>query len=218
MKPVQILIADDHEVVRQGIKLLLEKVDGWKVVGEAGDGREAVSQAQTLHPDVAIIDVQMPILNGLEVTRQIRRALPLTEVLIFTGTENEQLVHDVFDAGARSYILKSDVTRHLIAAVEALSTHRTYFTTRISEIVFAKYLQEKRPRGEAALPGSRLTPREREIVQLLAEGTSNKEVGTSLGISVKTAETHRASIMRKLGFTAFSELVRYAVRNHIVEA
>lgn len=218
MKPVQILIADDHEVVRQGIKLLLEKVDGWKVVGEAGDGREAVSQAQTLHPDVAIIDVQMPILNGLEVTRQIRRALPLTEVLIFTGTENEQLVHDVFDAGARSYILKSDVTRHLIAAVEALSTHRTYFTTRISEIVFAKYLQEKRPRGEVALPGSRLTPREREIVQLLAEGKSNKEVGTSLGISVKTAETHRASIMRKLGFTAFSELVRYAVRNHIVEA
>jgi len=220
MKEVRILLADDHEVVRQGVRLLLEKVPGWTVCGEAGNGREAVAKAQELQPDVVVLDVNMPELNGLDATRQIKRALPETEVLIFTGTESEELVHGVFDAGARSYIMKSDVTKHLIAAVEALAQHKTYFTTKISEIVFARYLDGKTGRSavDKADPNSRLSPREREIVQLLAEGKSNKEVGSALGISVKTVETHRATIMRKLGMQSFSELVRYAIRNHIVEA
>lgn len=201
------------------MRLLLEKREGWTVVAEAADGRAAMAKALEHKPDVVVLDVNMPQLNGLDVARQIKRALPATEVLIFTGIENEELIQKVFEAGARSYILKSDISNHLVAAVEALSQHKTYFTNHISEIVFARYLQGKqRPGASGLAPGSRLTPREREIVQLLAEGKSNKEVGAALGISVKTAETHRATIMRKLNFESFSELVRYAIRNHIIEA
>jgi len=217
MKEVRILLADDHEVVRQGARLLIEKNQGWVVCGEAKNGRETVTLAEQLQPDVVVMDINMPELNGLDATRQIRKSVPTTEVLMFTGIENEQLVHDVFEAGARSYILKSDIAQHLTAAIDAASQHKTYFTTRISEIVFARYLHGKKGPVETE-PGSRLTPREREIVQLLAEGKSNKEVADVLGISVKTAETHRAAVMRKLGLNAFSELVRYAIRNHIIEA
>lgn len=195
-------------------------MEGWSVVGEARTGKEALALAESLQPDVAVIDVNMPELNGLEVVRRIRRNFPAIEVLVFTGIENEQLVHDVFQSGARSYILKSDVSAHLIAAIEAVSQHKSYFTTHISEILFARFMHGKS--GAAAGPedesASRLTTREREVVQLLAEGKSNKEVGSSLGISVKTAETHRATIMRKLALNSFSDLVRYAIRNHIIEA
>ena len=219
MKEVRIILADDHEVMRQGARLLIEKVPGWIVCGEARSGREAVALVEQLKPDVIVLDINMPELNGLDAARQIKKAAqPGVEVLIFTGIENEQLVHDVFEAGARSYILKSDISQHLISAIEAAAQHKTYFTTRISEIVFARYLHGKKSQASEMEPGSRLTPREREIVQLLAEGKSNKEVASALGISVKTAETHRAAVMRKLGFTAFSDLVRYAIRNHIIEA
>ncbi|HEY2341870.1 MAG TPA: response regulator transcription factor [Chthoniobacteraceae bacterium] len=218
MKEVRILLADDHEVVRKGVRLLIEKVPGWTVCGEAGTGRQALVLAEELNPDVVVLDINMPDLNGLDAIRQIKRANSKIETLVFTGIENEKLVHDVFEAGARSYILKSDISSHLVSAIEAVAQHKTYFTTKISEIVFARYLQGKsRPISDVE-PGSRLTPREREIVQLLAEGKSNKQVAANLGISVKTAETHRAAIMRKLGFEAFSELIRYAIRNHIIEA
>jgi DNA-binding NarL/FixJ family response regulator len=158
----------------------------------------------------------MPGLNGLEAARKIKRALPQTEVLIFTGVESEQLIHEIFAAGVRSYILKSDLGKHLVAAIRALSQHKHYFTDRVSEVVFARYLDGASGAGKDKAEG--LTPREREIVQLLAEGKSNKEVGTLLGISIKTVETHRAAIMRKLRLKAFADLVRYAIRNQIISA
>lgn len=210
---LRILLADDHEIVRQGARALIERRPGWEVCGEAADGRTAVALAEKLQPHIAVLDLGMPELNGLEAMRQIKRALPACEVLVFTGEEDDKLIHDVFAAGARSYILKNDITAHLIAAIEALSQHKHYFTTKISEVVFARYLG-----GNAAGAGRDLTAREREIVQLLAEGKSNKEVASVLGISIKTAETHRAAIMNKLGLDSFADLVRYAVRQKIVQA
>jgi two-component system response regulator NreC len=213
---LRILLADDHEIVRQGVRMLIEKVPGWEVCGEAVDGRKAVALAKKLAPDVIVLDVGMRELNGLEATRQIKRACPKTEVLIFTGEENDQLIHDVFAAGARSYILKSDLGQHLVAAIRALGQHKHYFTNRISEVVFARYLDGESGAGKDKTEG--LTPREREIVQLLGEGKSNKEAGALLGISIKTVETHRAAAMRKLRLDSFADLVRYAIRNKIIAA
>ncbi|TMP90142.1 MAG: response regulator transcription factor [Verrucomicrobia bacterium] len=217
MKTLRILLADDHKVVRQGTRALLSTVPEWKIVGEADNGRDAVSLTAELKPDIVILDIGMPELNGLDATRQIKKKLPETEVLIFTGQETEELVHDVFDSGARSYIMKTDAADHLIDALKALSEHKHFFTSRISEIVFARYIQGKKT-VEGAPEKSRITDREREIVQLLAEGKSSKEIATILGISVRTVETHRAAIMKKLGLKSFSELIRYAVRNKIIEA
>ena len=217
MKTLRILLADDHKVVRQGTRALLSTVPEWKIVGEADNGRDAVSLTAELKPDIVILDIGMPELNGLDATRQIKKKLPETEVLIFTGQETEELVHDVFDSGARSYIMKTDAADHLIDALKALSEHKHFFTSRISEIVFARYIQGKKT-VEGAAEKSRITDREREIVQLLAEGKSSKEIATMLGISVRTVETHRAAIMKKLGLKSFSELIRYAIRNKIVEA
>jgi len=204
-------------VVRQGTRALLSAVPEWEIVGEADNGRDAVSLTAELKPDIVILDISMPELNGLDATRQIKKKSPETEVLIFTGQETEELVHDVFDSGARSYIMKTDAADHLIDAIKALSEHKHFFTSRISEIVFARYIQEKGTL-EGAPEKSRITDREREIVQLLAEGKSSKEIATILGISVRTVETHRAAIMKKLGLKSFSELIRYAVRNKIIEA
>ena len=214
-KKVRILIADDHDIVRRGMRPLIESEWGWEICGEARDGREAVEMAEKLKPDVVVLDVAMPVLNGVDATRQIRRALPGTEVLAFTGSESEELVHQLFAAGARSCVRKSEAAEHLIPAIKALCEHRPYLDSRVSQIVFESYLKGGLDAGQAT-PGG-LTPREREVVQLLAEGRGNKEVATALGTSVKTVETQRAAIMRKLGFTAFSELVRYAVRNQIVQ-
>ncbi len=217
MKTLRILLADDHKVVRQGMRALLSTIPEWEIVGEADNGRDAVSLTAELKPDIVILDIGMPELNGLDATRQIKKKLPETEVLIFTGQETEELVHDVFDSGARSYIMKTDAADHLIGALKALSEHKHFFTSRISEIVFARYIQGKKT-VEGAPEKSRITDREREIVQLLAEGKSSKEIATMLGISVRTVETHRAAIMKKLGLKSFSELIRYAVRNKIIEA
>ncbi|MEP6936694.1 MAG: response regulator transcription factor [Chthoniobacterales bacterium] len=214
--PLRILIADDHEVVREGARRLIEHTVGWQICAEASDGRTAVALAAKLKPDVVVIDLGMPELGGLEATRQIKRTRPETEVLIFTGEEDEQSIHEVFAAGAGSYILKSDIVHHLAAAIEALSQHKHYFTSRTAEVVFARYLDGRSGAGNDKAEG--LTPREREIVQLLAEGKSNKQVATVLGISIKTVETHRATIMRKLRLGSFAELVRYAVRSKIVTA
>jgi two-component system, NarL family, response regulator NreC len=217
VRTLRILLADDHKVVRQGTRALLSTVPEWEIVGEADNGRDAVSLTSELKPDIVILDIGMPELNGLDATRQIKKKLPQTEVLIFTGQETEELVHDVFDSGARSYIMKTDAADHLIDALKALSEHKHFFTSRISEIVFARYIQGKKT-VEGAPEKSRITDREREIVQLLAEGKSSKEIATILGISVRTVETHRAAIMKKLGLKSFSELIRYAVRNKIIEA
>lgn len=208
--PVSILIADDHEVVRRGVRLMLERIPGWSICAEASTGREAVALAKELRPSVVVLDLHMPELNGLEATRQIKRASKETEVLIFSGSDDEQVIRDVYAANARSYILKTDISTHLVAAITALAEHRSYFTPFASEVVFAKFTEK----GSAPPPA--ITPREREIVQLLAEGKSNKDLGALLGISVKTVETHRAAIMRKMGFDSFADLVRYAIHEKLV--
>ena len=214
--PVRILVADDHEIVRRGLRALLDGQPNWEVVGEAVSGREAVDKAKQLMPDVAVIDVGMPELNGLEATRQILKALPQTEVLILTMHESEQIVREVLDAGARGYVLKSDAGKDLVAAVDALCQHRTFFSSKISEMLLRSYIRPTRNEMPETTRG-RLTSREREIVQLLAEGKSNKEVAQALNISIKTAETHRTNIMNKLDLRSITALVRYAVRNNIVE-
>ncbi|MFO1060106.1 MAG: response regulator transcription factor [Dongiaceae bacterium] len=212
---MRILLADDHEVVRRGLKELLEERAGWTVVAEAGNGRAAVELARQHRPNVAVIDISMPELNGLETTRRIRHELPDTEVLVFTMHDSEELIREVLSAGARGYLLKSEAARHIVAAVEALGQHRPFFAGKVSETVLNGFL-----RGSAAEPepaGQRLTGREREIVQLLAEGNSNKRIAGLLAVSVKTVETHRAAIMRKLGLASLPELVRFAIRKRIIE-
>ncbi|PYV26596.1 MAG: DNA-binding response regulator [Acidobacteria bacterium] len=218
MKEIHIVVADDHEVVRKGLRAILEAQDGWEITGEAATGREAVELAKEYRPDVVVLDITMPELNGLEATRQILKAVPTTEVLILTMHESEQVVQEVLDAGARGYVLKSDAGRELVAAVDALSQHKPVFTSRVSEMVLEGYLSDATRRASAETSHRRLTPREREILQLLAEGKSNKEVATVLGISAKTVEAHRANIMHKLGLHSMSDIVHYAIRNKIVKA
>ncbi len=216
MSPVRILVADDHEVVRRGLRTLLEAQPDLQVCAEAATGREAVEKAKECKPDLVVMDIGMPELNGLEATRKVLRVLPQTEVLILTMHESEQVVREVLAAGARGYVLKSDAARDLVTAVKALRQHKPFFTSRVAELVLKGYLSGVQAGDEEpSLPS--LTPREREIVQLLAEGKSNKEVAVALAISVKTVEAHRANIMRKLNLHSISELVHYAIRNKIVE-
>jgi DNA-binding NarL/FixJ family response regulator len=217
VKTVRILLADDHKVVRHGTRALLSQIPEWEIIGEVDNGRDAVSMTEKLKPDIVILDIGMPQLNGLDATRQIKKICPQTEILIFTAHEAEELIHDVFDSGARSYIMKTDAADHLIDALKALAEHKHFFTSRISEVVFARYINEKKT-PEPTPEKSRITDREREIVQLLAEGKTSKEIAATLGISVRTVETHRSAIMKKLRLKSFSELIRYAIRNRIVEA
>ena len=212
---IRILLADDHEVVRRGLIALLATRPDWQVCGEAQNGREAVALAVKLKPNLAILDLSMPELNGVEATRQIRKEVPETEVLVFSMYESEEFVRDLLAAGARGYVLKSDVAAQLLTAVETVARHKPFFTSEVAERVLEGFLRlgELSPSdGDAGI----LTPREREIVQLLAEARSNKEISTILAISVKTVETHRASIMRKLGISSIVDLVHYAIRNHLV--
>jgi DNA-binding NarL/FixJ family response regulator len=212
---VRILLADDHDVVRHGLRHLLESEQGWEVCGEARDGREAVALVEQLHPDVAVMDITMPGLNGLEATRKIRAASPETEVLVFTMHESEELMREVFAAGARGYLIKSDAARYIVAAVEALAKHQPFFSSQVSAAILGAFMREGAAKQAAAGDGS-LTPREREVLQLLAEGQRNKEVARRLGVSVKTVETHRAAAMHKIGANTVADLVRYAVRNRII--
>jgi len=209
----RILVADDHELVRDGLRGVLGMHADWEVCAEAVDGREAVERVKELRPDVAILDYSMPQLNGLEATRQICAAVPETEVLILTMHDSEALVREVLAAGARGFILKSDAGRVLIQAVESLLRHKPFFTAHVSELLLKGYLSPDAGKGRGPL-----TPRERQIVQLVAEGRSSKEISRSLNLSVKTVETHRANILHKLDLASVSELVRYAVRNRIIEA
>jgi DNA-binding NarL/FixJ family response regulator len=218
MKPLRILIADDHDLLRRGVKTLLQTHAGWEVCGEAKTGREAVTKAEALQPDIVIMDIGMPDLNGVEAARRIRKASANTEILILSMHYSDQLIREIVDAGIRGYIVKSDSDRDLIIAVETLAKHKPFFTPFATEVILGSFNTGGPVREIPDLVSERLTSREREIVQLLAEGKSSKEVASSLGISVKTAETHRANIMRKLELHSVSELVRYAVRNQIIEA
>lgn len=213
-KKKRVLIADDHEVVRAGVRNLIES-GGYTCCGEAGSGREAVRMAEELLPDVAIVDVTMPELNGIEAARQILKVCPGTKVLVFTVHDAEQVVVEIFRSGAHGYVLKSDAGRQLLDAIECVLGGKHYFSERIQEVIYGSM------RGGVphAVGGEdKPTAREMEIIQLLTEGRSNKEAADALGISVKTVETHRAAIMRKLGLHSIGELVRYAIRNHIIKA
>jgi len=208
----RILVVDDHEMVRQGLRAVLEEQPGWVVCGEAVDGREAVAKARELKPDVVVLDFTMPGLNGLEATRQIRREAPGTEVVILTMHESGQLAREALAAGALGFVLKSEAGETLVSAIGHVLQHRPAFTIKVTELLFGTLAAES-VRGETG--GNSLTPREREIIQLPAEGRSTKEVAHVLGISVRTAETHRANLMRKLKIHSVSELVRYALREKI---
>jgi DNA-binding NarL/FixJ family response regulator len=212
---IRILVADDHEVVRRGLSSLLAAQPDWEVCGEAGTGREAVAKAQQLRPDIVILDIGMPSLSGLEATRQIVKAVPQAKVLILTLHDSDQVVSEVLNAGARGFLLKSDAARDLVAAVDALRRGKTYFTSKVAAMVLEGFLKSGSP-SPAPPSSDRLTPREREIVQLLAEGNTTKQAAVVLGVSVKTAETHRSNVMRKLQLHSVSELVLYAVRNNLV--
>jgi DNA-binding NarL/FixJ family response regulator len=212
MDSVRLLVADDHEVVRNGVRSLLEAQPGWQVMAEASNGREAVEQANRLKPDVAVLDIGMPSLNGLEAARQILRNDPHIKIVILTMHESENLIREVLKVGARGYVSKADAIRDLVTAVKAVRRGLTFFTAKVGEVMLEGYL------GKTGATDSRLTPRQREIIQLLAEGQSSKEIAVTLGLSVKTAETHRANIMRRLNCHSISEIVRYAVRNNIIEA
>jgi DNA-binding NarL/FixJ family response regulator len=215
MKTFRVLIADDHEVVRRGIRALLESHPGWEVSGEAVDGREAVERARDLKPDLVLLDIGMPNLNGIEAARQILANSPEINILILTVHDSQEVVREVLGVGARGYLLKSDAGRDLVTAVEAVQRRQTFFTSHVTELVVEGYLNQDRkdePRTK-----NRLTPREREVVQLLAEGKTSKEVAVALNLSVKTAETHRTNIMRKLDLHSVADLTLYALRNRIAQ-
>lgn len=214
MKAVRILIADDHELFRRGVAAELTQVPGWAVAAEATNGRDAVALAASHKPDIVVLDLTMPELNGLEAARQIILADPAARILILTAHESEQLVREVLSAGAKGYVLKSDAGRTLVTALQALLEGGSFFTSNVARMVLDGYLRSE---SREAVPAHTLSAREREIVQLLAEGNSNKDIARVLNISVKTAETHRSNVMRKMGFDSLAELVRYAIRNNIID-
>lgn len=206
-----ILIADDHEVVRSGLRSILEAHEGWQVVAEADNGKDAISLAVEKSPNVAIVDYSLPLINGVEVARNIKIRQVDTEVLIFTMHDSDVLIKEAFQAGARAFLLKSDARHHLISAVESLINHRPFFTGNISEKMLASFLSINDG------PKVVLSPREKNVIQLISEGHSNKGMSRILNLSVKTIETHRASAMRKLSVNSTAELVRYAIRNMLIE-
>jgi DNA-binding NarL/FixJ family response regulator len=212
MESLKLLVADDHEIVRKGVRCLLEAQPGWQVIAEASNGREAVEQAKWLKPDVAVLDIGMPSLNGLEAARQMLKNDPNLKIVILTMHESENLIREVLKVGARGYVSKTDAIRDLVAAINAVRSGVTFFTAKVAEVLLEGYLDK------SGTTDNRLTPRQREIIQLLAEGQSSKEIAVALGLSVKTAETHRANIMKRLNCHSASEIVRYAVRNNIIEA
>jgi DNA-binding NarL/FixJ family response regulator len=215
---LRILLADDHEIVRRGLRSLLEKHEGWEICGEAGDGREALEKAAQLKPDVIILDIGMPSLNGLDATRQLLQLDPQFKIIVLTITDSDQVIREALDAGARGFVLKSDAARDLVSAVEALEGKRMFFTPRVNDLVLAGFLDKGQGMAKDGIPKlPTLTAREREITQLLAEGNSSKEVASLLNLSTKTVETHRSNIMRKLSFHSIRDLVVYAIKNNLIQ-
>lgn len=218
MKSVRILIADDHDIVREGLRRLLQPNPHWTICDEAATGREAVEKALMHQPHVVVMDFSMPELNGLEATRQIRKAVPHAEVLILTMHDSEQLAREILTAGARGFVLKTHAKNQLVPAVTALAQHKPYFDSGVSALLLHSFLNPESQREATSSATGRLTPREREILQLIAEGRTSKEVASRLALSVKTVEAHRSNIMNKLDLHSASQLVLYAVRNKIVQA
>lgn len=218
LKPLRILIADDHDIVREGLRTLILAQAGWSVCGEAATGREAVAMALRHKPDIAVLDFSMPELNGADATRQILKALPETQVLVITMHDSEQLAREVLTAGARGMVLKTDARRHLVSAVQALASRKTYFSEAVSALLLDNYLNPGPQSMDGPAARERLTPREREIIQLVVTGKPSKEIGQILGVKSKTVEAHRANIMNKLDLHSVSELVRYAIRNGLAQA
>jgi len=215
MKPVGILIVDDHEFIRRGIRAVLEKQVNWQIVGEAANGREAVAMADRFNADVVVMDISMPDMNGLDATRLIVRSRPQTKVLVLSMHDAEPVVRKVLSSGARGYILKSDAGRDLISAIEALVAGKPFFTPKVSELLLSGYLRRTEAPGEIQASGDALTTREMEILRLLGDGRSNKEIATALEISARTVETHRRNLMAKLRLHSIADVVRYALRNQI---
>lgn len=207
----RILIADDHEIVRSGLRAIVGTRSDWIVSGEATNGEQAVALALETRPDIVIVDYSMPIMNGLEVSRRLRTLHVRTEVLILTMHESEELLTEAILAGIRGFLFKSDARKHLISAIEALLDGRPYFTSVLLEKLLHEYQANKQNRTDMLL-----TSREQNVVQLIAEGNTNRAISAILNLSVKTVETHRASAMRKLRMSSTAELVRYAVRKKLV--
>src|ERR1700704_3006224 len=217
-KRLRILVADDHELVRRGIREQLRARRGWIIVGEAMNGREAVEKASKLKPDVAIVDISMPDLDGLQATRQIREAAPSTEVVVLTMHESDQMVRRVLEAGARGYVLKSDLAAHLVKAVKDVSAGKLFLTPKVSDMGLKGLLKTADQHDSKEHFQARPTPREVEIIRLLALGKPNKKIAAELGITIRTVETHRAKIMLKLGMHSLAELIHYAIRHKIMSA
>jgi DNA-binding NarL/FixJ family response regulator len=216
MQTLRILVADDHDLIRRGIKTVVESRKGWEVCGEAITGTQAVTKAQELKPDVAILDISMPELNGIEAAKRIKKASESTEILMLSMHYSDQIVRDIMDTGIRGYLIKSDTGRDLSKALENLATHKPFYSSRVSDVIANPPRRDLA--SETKKNRSRVTSREGEIIQILSEGKSSKEAAVALNISVKTVETHRANIMRKLELHSVSELVRYAIRTQIIEA
>jgi DNA-binding NarL/FixJ family response regulator len=212
---IRILIADDHEIIRVGIGTFLQGKLKCEPCLEAADGRVAVKIAEAQQPDVVIADIGLPGLNGLELIQQIKRVSPESEIMVLTGNNSVALIKPAFEAGAKAFLLKVEAATYLAEAVQALAGHRFFITPYVHQILYGT---ESRGAVTKELSIGQISVREREILQLLAEGQSNKEIAGLLGISVKTVETHRAAIMRKLKFDSFSDLVRYAIRHQIIQA
>jgi DNA-binding NarL/FixJ family response regulator len=218
MGSLRLLIADDHEIFRAGLRALLEAQPGWRVVAEAGDGRDAVKKAAETRPDVALLDIAMPFLNGLEAAQEIAQTCPRTKIVMLTVHDSDAMINEVLAVGARGYLFKSDAASDLVTAVNAVQGEGTFFTAKVADIVLTSFINNGARPAALASPRSRLTARQREIAQLLAEGRTTKEVASMLNLSVKTAETHRANLMRRLNCHSAADLVRYALRNQIIEA
>jgi DNA-binding NarL/FixJ family response regulator len=217
-KPLKVLLADDHELVRRGLRALIEREPRFKVCGEAATGPEAVKAARRLRPDIVIVDLEMPGLDGLEVTRRIKRDLPDCETLIFTGSgETDELVRDVFASGAKSYILKTDAGKYLMDALASLGAHKPFFTEQASAVMFARFTHPQKRSADIAADTERLSPNEFMLVRILASGGSNKTAARKQGVSIRTVEDTRAGIMGKLRLKSFANLVRYAARNGIIK-
>ena len=217
-KKLRLVIADDHELVRHGTRGILRAHPGWQVVGEAADGKEAVQMAETLQPDLAILDIAMPNLDGLEATRQILEIVPNTKVLILTMHDSSQMVRHILEAGAQGYVLKTDLAANLVKAVSEVSQGKLFLTPRVSQIVLQETPQTDTCASRTNSQKVNPTPREFQIIRLLAQGKSNKESASFLNISTRTVESYRARVMRKLNLKSTAEVVRYAIRNKIVEA